>query len=249
MLETATLSNLHSGVSRKAVVLPVSIVLHAVVLGGALFASVWGVDFPRRPPDQFSIVPLFETQRVPLPPEQERPRSADPPAQPAAPMETKTPAPAIADAVTPQPFAPTRIADLAEVDMTAVSGSGPADAIDPRGLSAGGTGTGEATGGTLSGDPAPLHVGGDVRAPIVVRRVEPRYPPALVKLGIEGPVIVECVIDRDGNVRDTRVLRAPHPALGSAAAEAMRGWKFSPGTLNGRAVDVIFVLTVNFRID
>jgi TonB family protein len=62
-------------------------------------------------------------------------------------------------------------------------------------------------------------------------------------------VIVECVIDRNGAVRDVKVLKPLPFGLDQAAADAVRKWRFKPGTLNGQAVDVIFNLTVNFKLN
>jgi protein TonB len=94
----------------------------------------------------------------------------------------------------------------------------------------------------------PLRVGGDVKAPLVIHRVEPAYTDLARKAKITGVVIVEAVIDRDGNVDKVRVLKNLSMGLGEAAEGAVRQWKFKPGTLNGEPVDVIFNLTVNFTL-
>ncbi len=95
----------------------------------------------------------------------------------------------------------------------------------------------------------PLRVGGDVKAPIVINRVEPMYTQAARADRISGIVIIETEIDKTGEVRKVVVLkRLPH-GLDDAAIAAVRQWRFKPGTLNGEPVDVIFNLTVNFKID
>ena len=96
---------------------------------------------------------------------------------------------------------------------------------------------------------APLRVGGDVKAPTVISRVEPHYPEVARKARVAGIVIVECIIDKNGNVRDVKVLKPLPFGLDQAAAEAVQKWKFRPGTLNGQPVDVIFNLTVNFKLN
>jgi len=60
-------------------------------------------------------------------------------------------------------------------------------------------------------------------------------------------VRVEVMIDRTGAVTGAHILKALPYGLGEAAVEAVRQWKFKPGTLNGMPVDVIFNLTVNFK--
>ena len=95
----------------------------------------------------------------------------------------------------------------------------------------------------------PLRVGGEVKAPIVTNRVDPRYNDAARADRISGLVILETEIDKDGEVRKVVVLkRLPH-ALDDSAIAAVRQWRFEPATLNGKPVDAIFNLTVNFKID
>jgi protein TonB len=94
----------------------------------------------------------------------------------------------------------------------------------------------------------PMRVGGDVKAPIVIHRVEPVYTDLARKAKITGIVIVEAIIDKDGNVDKVKVLKGLSMGLKESAEEAVRKWKFKPGTLNGEPVDVIFNLTVNFTL-
>ncbi len=96
------------------------------------------------------------------------------------------------------------------------------------------------------GDP-PLRVGGDVKAPVVINRVEPIYTVMARKSRISGIVILEAIIDHTGVVKDAQVLKPLPYGLDQAALDAVKQWKFRPGTLNGQPVDVIFNLTVNFR--
>jgi TonB family protein len=99
-----------------------------------------------------------------------------------------------------------------------------------------------------SGD-APLRVGGDVRAPVAIERVEPSYTEEARKARISGIVILEAVIGRDGLVKDVSVLKPLPFGLDQSAVDALKQWKFKPGTLDGKPVDVIFNLTMNFRLD
>jgi protein TonB len=99
--------------------------------------------------------------------------------------------------------------------------------------------------------PGPLRVGGDVKAPIKVKQIPPVYPELARKARIQGVVIVEAVIDREGNVIRAKVLRSPgaHFGFDQAAIDAVKQWKFKPGTQNGKPVDVIFTLTVIFKLE
>lgn len=93
-----------------------------------------------------------------------------------------------------------------------------------------------ATGGELL---QPLTVGGDVKAPIVLKRVE-----ADKKFAEGGATFLDVTVDRTGKVREVKVTRAPSDAAGRAWSDAVRMWEFEPGTQNGKPVDVVYTLTV-----
>lgn len=111
-------------------------------------------------------------------------------------------------------------------------------------------------GGTGTTEPAappktdgPLRVGGDVKAPVVTHRVDPLYPEMARKGRVAGVVIIEAIIDKNGEVQDAKVLKGLPMGLSDAAVEAVKQWHFKPGTMNGEPVEVIFDLTVNFKVD
>ena len=87
-----------------------------------------------------------------------------------------------------------------------------------------------------------------MKAPIVIKRVEPIYTADALANRISGIVIVETVVDHNGDVKDVRVLKPLPFGLDQAAVDAVKQWKFRPGTMNGDPVDVLFVLTVNFKL-
>ena len=88
----------------------------------------------------------------------------------------------------------------------------------------------------------------DVKPPVAISRIDPQYTEVARKARVEGIVIIEAIIDRNGNVTDARVLKPLALGLDTAALDAVRRWKFTPGTLNGQPVPVIYNLTVNFRL-
>ena len=90
----------------------------------------------------------------------------------------------------------------------------------------------------------PLKVGGDVKAPVVINRVEPVYPEKAKKNGISGIVIVEAVIDKTGHVASAEAIKPLPFGVDAAVLDAVKQWTFRPGTLNGEPVDVIFDFTV-----
>jgi len=96
---------------------------------------------------------------------------------------------------------------------------------------------------------APLRVGGDVKAPVAIDRAEPNYTDTARKARIAGVVIVEAIIDKQGNVDNAKVVKGLPGGLSEEAVKAVRKWKFRPGTLNGEAVATIFNLTVTFQLN
>jgi protein TonB len=119
----------------------------------------------------------------------------------------------------------------------------------------GGTGTGTEGEGKEAAPPpeakpeGPLRVGGDVKAPVAVKKIEPNYTDVARKASIAGIVIVEAIIDEHGNVDNVKVIKGLPMGLSEEAVEAVKKWKFRPGTLNGDPIPVIFNLTVNFTLN
>ena len=94
----------------------------------------------------------------------------------------------------------------------------------------------------------PIRVGGDVKAPNKLFSPNPQYTEIARKARIQGVVIVEAIIDKQGNVTEVKILKALPMGLDQAAANAVSKWRFEPATLNGKPVAVIYNLTVNFRL-
>jgi protein TonB len=94
---------------------------------------------------------------------------------------------------------------------------------------------------------APIHVGGQIQAPALAKRVEPVYPDLAVSARIRGVVILEANVDKDGRVIDVKVLRTANKLLDEAAITAVRQWHYRPLILNG--LPEPFVLTVVLTFD
>lgn len=94
--------------------------------------------------------------------------------------------------------------------------------------------------------------GGDVVAPVKIHSIDPYFPESIrrtMKADSASIVILEAVITKQGCVRSIRpVAQSPFAELNSAAVYAMSQWKFSPGMLNGKPVDVIYNLTIKFQL-
>ena len=82
-------------------------------------------------------------------------------------------------------------------------------------------------------------------------KVRPEYPEEARKARIQGRVILQVVIRKDGTVGDFKVLKEPAADLGfaEAAIAAVEQWRYRPATKDGKPVPVYFVVVVNFAPD
>ena len=101
---------------------------------------------------------------------------------------------------------------------------------------------------TPPGPPAPPAQTGPVRVapgqgPGLVKKVEPIYPPIARSARLEGSVVVDAVILKDGTVSEVNVLRSSNRMFDQACIDAVRQWRFTPG-----AQDVVLTVTVNFTL-
>lgn len=85
--------------------------------------------------------------------------------------------------------------------------------------------------------------------PKIIRMVRPVYPDEALKKRIEGPVILEAVIDKYGRVRDTRMIATPDLLLTAAAEQAVKQWIYEPYMVKGEAKEVLFTVTVTFTLN
>lgn len=74
------------------------------------------------------------------------------------------------------------------------------------------------------------------------------YPAFAKETGIEGRVIVQFVVDEEGNVQNPTILKGVHKLLNEAAIEAIKKQQFEPGRQRGRPVKVQMELPVYFRL-
>lgn len=88
----------------------------------------------------------------------------------------------------------------------------------------------------------------NVPKPVLIHRVNPEYPDVARKSRVQGIVILEAVITKEGTVENVKVLRGVHPLLDQAAVNAVKQWRYKPATLNGKPVRVHSTVTVNFKL-
>jgi len=220
--------------SRSRYTVPLSLAAHAAAILAIVAATILG---PVVLPGLASSDLIFDVTVIPPPPPPPAPRapSSEPPEALPNPNAAPTEAP---DGVAPEPVMP----------------FDPGPAID--------LGTGVVPGlgdiSTIAGDPPPppaqsqaaqepVRPGGKIQPPTKVHDVAPVYPPLALAAHIQGPVVLEAIIDTEGRVQSVRVLRSP-PMLGVAAIDAVRQWVYTPTLLNGTPVPVIMTVTVMFQL-
>lgn len=89
---------------------------------------------------------------------------------------------------------------------------------------------------------------GDVRPPVPLRKVDPKYVAAAAAEGVEGIVRLGAVIRRDGHVDGVRLLRHLDDRLDASAMEALAKWEFEPALRNGTPLAVDAVFEIPFRL-
>lgn len=93
----------------------------------------------------------------------------------------------------------------------------------------------------------PVRVGGNIRPPRVVFSPQPDYPTLAKQAKVQGDVLINAIIDEQGNVVELKAVSG-HPLLIHAALQAVSKWKYQPTILNGTPVAVELIVTVTFRL-
>ena len=219
--------------SKKWYTVPLSILIHVVLIIGLIIIPLMAADVLPTPPAMMAFVAAPPRPPPPPPP--------PPPAAAAPKIPEVMTNPAAAPVEAPSEIAP-------ETGLAATEGV-------PGGVEGGVPGgvVGGVVGGLPEAPPPPpppqqpVRVGGNIKPPSKIKHVNPVYPPIAQSARVQGVVIIEATIGPDGRVKDARVLRSI-PLLDQAALDAVRQWEFTPTLLNGVPVPVIMTVTVNFTL-
>lgn len=92
-----------------------------------------------------------------------------------------------------------------------------------------------------------VHVPQEVSQSLLIKKVVPEYPPLARQAHIQGMVIFNADISKDGAVETLRMITG-HPLLVPAALEAVKQWRYKPYMLNGESVAVSTQIEVNFTL-
>lgn len=97
--------------------------------------------------------------------------------------------------------------------------------------------------------PQRIRVGGNVQAANLIRKVTPAYPQSAKADRVEGTVIMNAVISKEGDILSLeQVNKQVDSRLADAAMAAVRDWKYKPTLLNGQPIEVVTQIDVNFTL-
>jgi protein TonB len=206
---------------------------HPVAMAAALSINVAAVTalmlakmgVPVLPP---GVIPLINPTLDPPPPEPvvEPPMTKDP----TAPTPVYVPPKIVgSDPVDPGPT-------VTSTDDPAISGEpgagGTANRVEPQPTP---------TPLPVITEPAPLGA--------AARDFQPPYPSQLLRMGVEGKAVVRVLIGTDGRVKQVAVISADDPLFAEATErQALKKWRFKPGTRDGVPVETWKQMTVRFEI-
>ncbi|BEV69896.1 TonB family protein [Bdellovibrio bacteriovorus] len=117
----------------------------------------------------------------------------------------------------------------------------------------------DSTAGTANADAGAAGDGGDSNSPVgfseitrlpkVKREFKAQYPEEAKKAAVDGPVILEILIDREGKVRHVQVLSGPGHGLNESAVEALKKFEFQPAFKGEESVAVKIRYTYRFKLE
>jgi TonB family protein len=103
------------------------------------------------------------------------------------------------------------------------------------------------TNAEVIGAPQPqLHVATDVMEKLVIHRVDPEYPAAARPEQLQGVIVLDVVVGRDGSVVDVHAQNGPE-ILAQSAMDAMRWWRFEPYRVDGQNMVVETTVAMEFK--
>jgi len=205
------------------------------------------------------LIPLIYTDALPktqlmtflvAPP----PPPPPPPPPAAAPVRVVR---AVSEMVNNQLRTPTRIPDkiqmIKEEEAPPDLGAGGVPGGVPGGIPGGAAGG--VIGGIVSSTanipkqviPQRVRVSTGVATGLLIRKVTPNYPQLAKQARIQGTVVLQAEISKDGTIQNLQLISG-HPMLAPAAIEAVKQWRYKPYLLNGEPVAVETQVVVNFSL-
>ena len=87
----------------------------------------------------------------------------------------------------------------------------------------------------------------DLSGPVLLRKVDPKYPQSFVEAHVDGEVILYAIIRKDGSVNSIQLVRSLDPQLDTNSMEALARWRFTPATCQGLPVELEAVVHIPFH--
>jgi len=111
-----------------------------------------------------------------------------------------------------------------------------------------GSGVGAGTGGGFGG--GAYRPGTGAEDPVLIRQVDPKYTPEAMRAKIQGVVELEAVVGANGVITDVRVHKSLDRAFGldEEAMRVARLWMFRPARFQGKAVSMVVIIQMEFRL-
>jgi periplasmic protein TonB len=95
--------------------------------------------------------------------------------------------------------------------------------------------------------PQRVRVSSGVSTGLLIKKVQPNYPPLARQARIQGQVVLQAEISKEGQIQNLQLISG-HPMLAPAAIEAVKQWRYKPYLLNGEPVAVETQVVVNFTL-
>jgi periplasmic protein TonB len=95
--------------------------------------------------------------------------------------------------------------------------------------------------------PQRVRVSQGVSSGLLIKKVQPNYPPLARQARIQGQVVLQAEISKEGTIQNLQLISG-HPMLAPAAIEAVKQWRYKPYLLNGEPVAVDTQVVVNFTL-
>jgi protein TonB len=92
-----------------------------------------------------------------------------------------------------------------------------------------------------------LKISQGVSQGLLIKRVQPRYPQNALSMRLQGAVLLQATINKEGNISNLKVLSGD-AVLARAASDAVHQWRYKPYYLNGEPVEIETQITVNFKL-
>jgi len=236
--------------------LPISIAVHAAVVGASFATVFWNVSFPDHSPKMYVAYNLTQVPDPPPPPPP--PPKVEPPKPilplsrlaPPPPAPTQIVAPTIIPDVIPEVKPPVPQPPEPPPPVNAVPAA--VDSNPPTGVP-GGTvgGTGHEIGlkGVKLGDDGRVYVDRDANLPLKeIDHVYPHYPADAQRLHLEGSCVVRYTIGKNGRITDIVFLEhANSPIFDEETLKTIKNWRWRPMMVSGKPVEVVHEIEVYYQ--